>query len=132
MIRSWFTKFMTGRYGPDNLFIACYVGAMVLWILSLFPALSWMQFIGYALLIYATWRFFSKKADKRRAENEKFVRAMNGISRSFAFRMEKIRSRKEYKFFKCPACSNNLRVPRGKGTIAITCPKCGERFTRKS
>jgi ribosomal protein S27E len=132
MIRSWFQRVMVGRYGPDNIFIACYVGAMALWLLSFIRVLGWLQFAGLALIVYATWRFFSKKVDKRRAENERFMSWWTGISRKLAFQQEKFRSRGEYRFFRCPACSNNLRVPRGKGSIVITCPKCGERFTRKT
>jgi uncharacterized C2H2 Zn-finger protein len=37
-----------------------------------------------------------------------------------------------FRFFKCPSCRHNLRVPKGKGHIFITCPQCGERFKRKT
>ncbi len=33
-----------------------------------------------------------------------------------------------YNFFTCPRCRAALRVPKGKGRIKITCPKCGEKF----
>ncbi len=33
---------------------------------------------------------------------------------------------------KCPKCGITTRVPKGKGKIRITCPKCGEIFQRKS
>ena len=32
----------------------------------------------------------------------------------------------------CPSCGSYLRVPRGKGRIQIICPRCGQRFDRKS
>jgi uncharacterized C2H2 Zn-finger protein len=41
-------------------------------------------------------------------------------------------SSKSHKFFKCPSCHNILRVPRGKGKIFVTCPKCGERFQKRT
>jgi glutaredoxin 3 len=28
----------------------------------------------------------------------------------------------------CTKCGAKLRLPAGKGTIRVTCPKCGERF----
>ncbi len=33
-----------------------------------------------------------------------------------------------YNYFTCPKCRCALRVPKGKGKIQITCPKCGEKF----
>lgn len=40
--------------------------------------------------------------------------------------------RKHFKFFKCPACHQKIRVPKGKGRIEITCPRCGEKFVKKT
>ena len=34
--------------------------------------------------------------------------------------------------FRCPKCHQKVRVPRGKGKIQITCPKCGEKFIKKT
>ena len=39
---------------------------------------------------------------------------------------------KEYKIFVCNKCQQMIRVPRGKGKIEIRCPKCGNRFVKKS
>ena len=32
----------------------------------------------------------------------------------------------------CPKCKQQVRVPRGKGKIAITCPQCREKFIKKT
>ena len=37
-----------------------------------------------------------------------------------------------YSYFRCPQCGQQLRVPRGRGKISITCPKCGHQFIKKS
>ena len=37
-----------------------------------------------------------------------------------------------YKIFKCPDCGQKIRIPRHKGRIEITCPKCKTKFIRKS
>ena len=39
---------------------------------------------------------------------------------------------KEHKYFTCPNCRTVCRVPRGKGKIIITCPKCGGSIHGKS
>ncbi|MCD7981014.1 MAG: zinc-ribbon domain-containing protein [Clostridiales bacterium] len=38
--------------------------------------------------------------------------------------------RKIYKFYMCPHCSQKVRVPKGKGRIEITCPKCRTTFIK--
>lgn len=35
-------------------------------------------------------------------------------------------------FFMCEECGQRLTVPKGKGTLKITCPKCGHQIIKKS
>ena len=42
------------------------------------------------------------------------------------------KERKEKAFLKCPNCGTMLAVPRGKGKIIVTCPKCHARMETKS
>lgn len=39
---------------------------------------------------------------------------------------------KIYKYFECPKCAQKIRVPKGHGKIEITCPKCGEKFIKRT
>ena len=41
-------------------------------------------------------------------------------------------SRKLYHYYRCPKCRQKLRVPRGRGRIQISCPRCGTQFIKKS
>ena len=34
--------------------------------------------------------------------------------------------------YRCPKCRQKLRVPRGRGRIQISCPRCGTQFIKKS
>ena len=43
-----------------------------------------------------------------------------------------IRRDKEHVYFKCPSCGQQLRVPRGRGRITVTCRACGASFQEKS
>ena len=36
------------------------------------------------------------------------------------------------RYFSCPHCRQQVRVPKGRGKISITCPKCGTQFIKKS
>ena len=44
----------------------------------------------------------------------------------------RFKQRKDYHYYRCPQCGQQLRVPRGRGKISITCPKCGHQFIKKS
>ena len=39
---------------------------------------------------------------------------------------------RQNRYFDCPKCHQLVRVPRGKGKISITCPRCREKFIRKT
>ena len=41
-------------------------------------------------------------------------------------------NRKVKKYFKCAQCGQPLSVPKGKGTLRVTCPKCHATTTVKS
>ncbi len=123
-IRQWLRWFMAGRYGTDKLNIALLVTALILTVLSLFvrlPVLNLLLVVAsYALTAYAIFRCFSRNTYKRYEENRKYLRLV-----------ERLKDR-QHKYFDCPRCRQPVRVPRGKGKIAITCPKCKEKFIRKS
>lgn len=34
----------------------------------------------------------------------------------------------DYSVISCPKCNTRLRVPKDKGKIKVTCPKCSEEF----
>ena len=39
---------------------------------------------------------------------------------------------REHRYFKCPSCGQQMRVPRGKGRITVHCRSCGATFEEKS
>lgn len=121
--RQWLQKFMTGRYGSDKLNMVILGTGVVLALLSLFipaPANLALTIIYYGLTVWALFRCFSRETYKRFEENRKFL-----------LFLDRIKDR-DHKHFTCPRCRQPVRVPRGKGKIAITCPRCKERFIRKS
>lgn len=124
--------FMAGRYGPDHLNTALIIIALLLSFISRFAILGLLVYLSYLLLILTVFRFLSRNIQKRRAENDKFLRLYWPVKQKLKAFFSRLKSNRTHKFFRCPSCSNLLRVPRGKGRLQITCPKCGERFVKKT
>ena len=127
-IRQWFRWFMTGRYGTDKLNIALLITALVLCVLpTVISIFVWLPILNVALTILsyvltavAIFRCFSRNTYTRYEENRKFLRFW-----------ERLKDR-QHRYYDCPKCRQTVRVPRGKGKIAISCPKCKEKFIRKT
>jgi len=131
-MRQKFNDFMAGRYGPDHLYIALFVVGIVIGIIARILRWQFLTFAGYVPMIFAVYRFFSRDIVKRRAENDRFLYYWAPMRYKIRNASERWKSSKTHRFFKCPNCKNILRVPKGKGKIQITCPKCGERFAKRS
>ena len=117
-------SFMYGRYGSDRLnmvilctgLVACILSSMFrsAGIRTVFWALS------YVLMFWAIFRALSRNTYKRYQENRKFLLIF-----------DRLKDRNN-RYFDCPKCRQTVRVPRGKGKISITCPRCKEKFIRKT
>ena len=117
-------NFMMGRYGTDKLNIAILGAGLILCLLVMFirvPLLDLLlTVLSYGLMIWAIFRSLSRNTYKRYQENRKYLRFLDRIKD------------REHRYFDCPRCRQPVRVPRGKGKIAITCPKCKEKFIKKT
>ena len=116
--------FMTGRYGTDrlNMVILCAgLGASVLSMMIPVQPLNVIFWaLSYVLMIIAIWRSLSRNTYKRYQENRKFLQFFDRLKD------------RQHRYFDCPKCRQMVRVPRGKGKISITCPRCRERFVKKT
>ncbi|HAN21891.1 MAG: hypothetical protein A2Y15_06205 [Clostridiales bacterium GWF2_36_10] len=131
MINGFLSRFMQGRYGTDKLNIFLSVILVILWIIDIFVTntiLYGIQLIVFALFLL---RFLSRNTYKRRKENEKFVNIAAPITKLFKNKMRQLKD-KDNKYFKCPKCSANLRVPKNRGSITVTCPVCKHKFDKKT
>ena len=117
-------RFMEGRYGSDKLNTAILMVALVLVLVYTFLPFGLVKIIlwiiSYVLMIWAIFRMLSRNTYRRYQENRRFLQIVDGI-----------RDR-EHRYYNCPTCRQRVRVPRGKGKISITCPKCREKFIRKT
>lgn len=123
-----FKKFMNGRYGVDQFSMVLLVTSILLMIIGRLTGLSLFIFISYIPLIFSIYRMFSKDIAKRRMENYKFSIFISPIYSKYKKMQRRFKERKTYKYFKCPNCHTELRLPKGKNRIKITCPKCKEKF----
>lgn len=131
MIRNALQRFMYGRYGSDQLNIFLMVTYLVLLLLSGLPGLGLLEPAAFVLMAWTLFRLLSRNYAARRAENAKFLKVAGPVMRWYRMRCTILRD-KEHRYFKCPNCGQQLRVPKGKGTITVTCRNCGVSFREKS
>lgn len=135
-MRERFARFMQGRHGADQLSNFLVIAALVLVVLEIFIPIPRvrhaMNSLGIAMILVSYFRMFSRNHAKRYEENERFLKYFNRVR--FWWNGQKARSaqRKTHRIFKCPSCHQSIRVPKGKGKIAITCPKCHGEFIKRT
>ena len=117
-------NFMMGRYGTDKLNMAILCVGLAASLLSVFfqspPVNLVLFFLSYGMMFWAIFRMLSRNTYKRYQENRKFLQFFDRLKD------------RQHRYFDCPKCRQMVRVPRGKGKIAITCPRCREKFVRKT
>ena len=123
-IVSGMRRFMMGRYGSDKLNTALLMTGVVICLISAIVPFALVKLIAmalcYGLMFWAISRMFSRNTYKRYQENRKYLQFL-----------ERIKDR-QHRYYDCPRCRQQVRVPRGKGKISITCPKCREKFIKKT
>ena len=119
-----FRHFMQGRYGTDRLNMAILCVGLAASLLSAFiqvPSVClFFWALSYGLMFWAIFRCLSRNTYKRYQENRKFLQIFDRLKD------------RQHRYFSCPKCRQTGRVPRGKGKISISCPRCKEKFVRKT
>ena len=117
-------RFMAGRYGTDRLNMTILgVGLVACLISPFFKNVTvnlLLTALSYGLMIWAIYRALSRNTYKRYQENRKFLQFFDRLKD------------RQHRYYDCPKCRQVVRVPRGKGKISITCPKCREKFIKKT
>lgn len=142
--RNKFNRFMVGRYGMDEFGKFLYVVGLVLAIVGIFIRYVWI--VALLVIAYNYFRMFSRNIAARTEENQRFCKFFKIKRRSGGYNQgntysqrgqmtneqKKALDKKTHKIFKCPNCSQKVRVPKGKGRISIRCPKCRIEFIKKT
>ena len=114
---------MQGRNGQDRLAMHCNVLTWIFLLIGLFSGEGVFTTIALIFLVYGIFRTFSKNVSKRQAELAAYERVIAKPGAFFSLQKKRFQDRKTHKYLKC-ACGQVLRVPKGKGKIKVTCPKC--------
>lgn len=130
-MREKFQRFMWGRYGNDKLNQMLMIFSMICLVLSMIFRGSF-YLLAVAAMIYVYFRMFSRNIQKRSAENQWYLGKTMKIRGAVQKKERELGQLKQYHIYKCPKCRQKIRVPRGRGKIAITCRKCGTEFVKKS
>jgi len=127
--------FMYGRYEQDNLNRFLNVAALIFMVDSIFTKITILNSLALALMILSLFRMFSKNISKRSRKNSGYLRLKGKITSWYSIRKgkftkwktlkkRKFNERKTHCYYKYNSCHVQLRVPKGRGDITITCPKC--------
>ena len=123
---NWLRRVMTGRYGTDRLNMVILGAGLTLAVASMFFPAHWAQprllvtLVAYGLMGWAIFRSFSRSTQRRYEENRRFMQFWQRLTD------------RRHKYYKCPNCKQRVRVPKGKGKISITCPRCRNKIIKET
>lgn len=127
-----FRRFMIGRYGVDQLSRFLMVVTLIFMLISMFTGEGFLYTLALISLCYSYYRSLSRNHNKRYQENAAYLRQYNKVRNYLLKKKHRLEQRKQYHFYGCPSCKQTIRIPRGRGRISITCPKCRAEFIKKS
>ena len=153
-------RLMQGRYGNDEFSQFLMIAGIVVIFASNFLRVGLLHTLGWVMLIYAYFRVMSKNISKRQQENYKFLQLKSrllsrkpagnagaGQSKWKQRKAQKQQAKQQqtdysqyqqqadvenYNYYRCRNCGQIVRVPKGKGTVKITCPECKNSFTDRT
>lgn len=121
-------RFMYGRYGIDQLYIALAVFYVVLLVANIFIPSAIIGALMWAVLLWMIFRTLSRNPHKRRLENEKFLKLWKPVKSKGSLTIRRIKEIRTHRFHKCPNCGVVLRLPRKTGKHTVKCPSCQKEF----
>lgn len=147
-------RFMQGRYGNDQFSQFLMITGLILLIASNFLRIGLVHTLAWVMLFYAYFRVMSRNIAKRQQENFKFLnlkakflkKGTNNTSGQSSWKQRKAQKKQQadysqhqqqadtehYNYYRCRNCGQIVRVPKGKGTVKITCPECKNTFTDRT
>lgn len=131
-MRASFSRFMSGRYGVDQLGNVMLWTGLIMSIVGSVAKLGVLTILADVLLVVLLVRMFSKDRYKRQHENQMYLEKTYKLRKETSEWTNRVKNSKKYRYFTCPQCKKRLRVPRGVGNITISCKGCGNKFDKKA
>ncbi len=133
-------QFMVGRYGNDQFTWFLSISGIVLSFLcnflrffqDLYIVGTIIYLMGALMIFYGLFRSLSRNYEARRKELNWYLRWSAKPKAELKVLGNRIRDRKTHRYFKCKNCKTVMRVPKGRGKIEITCPKCRAKVIKKT
>ena len=125
-------QFMVGRYGNDEFTLFLSIAGLILGLLANFKYLGFLYYLGAILIFFSLFRTLSKNYNARRKELNWYLLWSAKPKAEIKLLINRIQERETHKYFKCKKCKAVLRVPKGRGKIEITCPKCRAKVIKKT
>ena len=130
--RAAVSRFMSGRYGSDQLNLTMVIGALIVTTIGSLSGVYFLTLAADAMLLLAIFRMFSKDRYRRAHENQVYLEKTQKVRRAATEWVNRVKNSRKYHYYTCPKCKQRLRVPRGVGNITITCKQCGTKFDKKA
>lgn len=131
-MRDRMIQFMRGRYGYDKLGRVTMWSSLILFVIYALTGVRLLALFAIILLALTDFRLLSRNIARRSEENRVFLKNTVFITRRFARLKQDVKNRRHYHIYRCPNCKQKIRIPKGKGRIEITCPRCHIEFIKKS
>lgn len=125
-------QWMMGRYGIDQLTQALMIAGCAVVLVNFFAHSGVLSTIALLLMGWGLFRCYSRNIAARAKELAKYQELMAKPKAWWRLTNKKWVNRKTTLYFKCKGCGSILNVPKGKGKLRVTCPKCGTQVEKHS
>lgn len=125
-------RWMMGRYGIDEMTQGLMIFGCLLVVVNFFAGASLLALLSFVAMGYALFRSFSRNIEARQVELSAYRRLMETPKKWWRRANVRWANRSTTLYFTCKGCGAELSVPRGKGKIRVTCPRCGQQTDRRS
>ena len=123
-------NFMKGRYGIDDIYKDGTVLLLILIILNIFIKIKILTLLQWAIILTLLYRSFSKQINKRKKENDKYLKIKKKIIKPI-IEVKKYMKDDYHIYRKCHHCNTILKlpIPSKRGIKHSKCPTCKKRNT---
>ncbi len=123
---------LEGRYGADSLSNMLNMVGLALLLIAVLTGLTLLWAFAMGVILLSAFRTFSKNIPQRERENEAWLSLIAKPKETTSLARKAWANRATTKYFRCKCCGAVLSVPKGKGKLRVTCPKCHWQTEKKS